>query len=84
MTSARIRIRLGPLAVHGPVTLVDADGHELFIEEGRSVALCRCGHSATKPFCDSSHKRVGFESRPCLLDTDEGRSATKPAGGPQT
>jgi CDGSH-type Zn-finger protein len=32
------------------------------ILEGEVVFLCRCGHSQEKPFCDSSHKRVGFES----------------------
>jgi CDGSH iron-sulfur domain-containing protein 3 len=61
----RIRTRAnGPYLVEGPVTLVDPDGQERFIPEGQNVALCRCGHSATKPFCDSSHKRVDFVSRP--------------------
>lgn len=50
----------GPYKVVGPVTIVDPDGREFALPEGKAVALCRCGHSRTKPFCDSSHKRVGF------------------------
>ena len=45
----------GPLIVRGPFTLGHADGAP--IEAGRVVALCRCGRSAVKPFCDGSHKR---------------------------
>jgi len=53
----------GSLKVSGPVRLLDADGNELLIPEGESVALCRCGHSQEKPFCDGSHKRASFSSR---------------------
>jgi CDGSH-type Zn-finger protein len=50
----------GPFLVKGSVKLVDADGNE-YDTGGRPVLeLCRCGASATKPFCDSSHRRVGF------------------------
>lgn len=52
----------GPYKVTGPVRLVDADGREWRLEEGRAVALCRCGRSATKPFCDRSHREAGFDS----------------------
>ncbi|TXH42120.1 MAG: hypothetical protein E6Q90_10225 [Actinobacteria bacterium] len=48
----------GPLAVSGPVRVLAADGSVL--EEAERVWLCRCGHSANKPFCDGSHRRVGF------------------------
>jgi CDGSH iron-sulfur domain-containing protein 3 len=44
------------------VTIVDADGNEFRVEAGRPVALCRCGRSATKPFCDKSHRETGFSS----------------------
>jgi len=47
----------GPLAVDGPITLVDAAG---VAETHERLFLCRCGHSGTKPRCDGSHKRVGF------------------------
>jgi CDGSH iron-sulfur domain-containing protein 3 len=50
----------GPYKVVGPITVVDAQGRSVELPEGTAVALCRCGHSQTKPFCDSSHKRVGF------------------------
>ena len=52
----------GPYKVSGPVRIVDADENEFVLPEGSSVVLCRCGHSAAKPFCDSSHKRLGFVS----------------------
>ena len=50
----------GPYHVKGGFKLVLSDGTEL--EAGEETWLCRCGHSRTKPFCDGSHKRVGFES----------------------
>jgi CDGSH-type Zn-finger protein len=50
----------GPYKLAGPVTIVDAEGREFELPEGSAIALCRCGHSRTKPFCDSSHKHVGF------------------------
>lgn len=51
----------GPLLVRGPVTLIDADGNEIEVK-GKNIALCRCGASDNKPFCDGSHKRIGFQS----------------------
>ncbi len=52
----------GPLLVKGPFTITTADGKELTIE-GKQTALCRCGSSGKKPFCDGTHKRVGFTSQ---------------------
>lgn len=52
----------GPYKVTGPVRIVDADGAEFPVEPGRAVALCRCGLSATKPFCDRAHRDAGFSS----------------------
>lgn len=54
----------GPYKVTGPVRLVDAEGGVFEVEEGRAIALCRCGRSRTKPFCDASHKEAGFASCP--------------------
>ena len=51
----------GPYLVKGPVVLLDADGNE-FREERATVALCRCGGSRTKPFCDGTHSKVGFRA----------------------
>ena len=51
----------GPLIVRGPVQILDSAGRE--IDPGReTVALCRCGRSARKPFCDGSHKAVAFRA----------------------
>jgi CDGSH iron-sulfur domain-containing protein 3 len=52
----------GPYKVTGPVRLIDPDGNELAFDAERPIALCRCGRSRTKPFCDASHKEAGFES----------------------
>lgn len=49
----------GPYLVRGTVTLTDADGNPYTIESP-NIALCRCGGSQTKPFCDGSHKTNGF------------------------
>jgi CDGSH iron-sulfur domain-containing protein 3 len=52
----------GPYKVTGPVTIIDADGNEFALPEGEGVVLCRCGASTTKPFCDKSHSKIGFEA----------------------
>jgi uncharacterized Fe-S cluster protein YjdI len=48
----------GPLFVRGRVRIVGPDGE--VIREDTRVALCRCGASENKPFCDGSHRRIGF------------------------
>jgi CDGSH-type Zn-finger protein len=51
----------GPLVVCGPVTVVDHQGRPLAPPPGKeNVALCRCGGSKNKPFCDGSHRALGF------------------------
>ncbi|MEX2586661.1 MAG: CDGSH iron-sulfur domain-containing protein [Actinomycetota bacterium] len=52
----------GPYLVRGPVSLVDPDGNEIVVK-GKNIALCRCGASENKPFCDGTHSKIGFESR---------------------
>lgn len=53
--------RDGPLIVRGPFRLVDMHGRE--IDAGREVvALCRCGRSRERPFCDGTHKLVDFRA----------------------
>jgi CDGSH-type Zn-finger protein len=52
-------IRNGPLIVNGPVELKDADGKSYPAKE--RMALCRCGGSTTKPFCDGTHSTIGFQ-----------------------
>lgn len=51
----------GPYLVKGPVLLVDAEGNE-YDAERATVALCRCGASKKKPFCDGTHAKVGFRA----------------------
>ena len=52
--------RNGPLIVNGPVELKDADGKLYPVKE--RIALCRCGASTTKPFCDGTHSKIGFQA----------------------
>jgi CDGSH-type Zn-finger protein len=62
----RVEIRCrenGPLVVTGEVKVVDHLGNEFADPSGKpNIALCRCGHSRTKPFCDGSHRGVGFQA----------------------
>jgi CDGSH-type Zn-finger protein len=51
----------GPLLVLGAVRVVDHLGNEFVIPPGKEfVALCRCGQSRNRPFCDGSHRTCGF------------------------
>jgi CDGSH-type Zn-finger protein len=53
----------GPYKVTGPIRLIDADGREYELPgDGEPVALCRCGGSTTKPFCDGTHSKIGFDA----------------------
>ena len=53
----------GPYKVTGPVKIIDVEGNEYDLsEQGKVVALCRCGGSTTKPFCDGTHSRIGFQA----------------------
>ncbi|MEK7247201.1 MAG: CDGSH iron-sulfur domain-containing protein [Chloroflexota bacterium] len=52
--------RNGPYRLYGLATIVDAEGNEYARPEGEWVHLCRCGRSGTKPYCDGTHKHVGF------------------------
>jgi CDGSH-type Zn-finger protein len=62
-TEVKITVRPnGPLRVEGVVRLLDAEGGEWDLTGKPGISLCRCGHSANKPFCDGSHKAAGFES----------------------
>ncbi|MBV8491407.1 MAG: CDGSH iron-sulfur domain-containing protein [Candidatus Eremiobacteraeota bacterium] len=60
MEPAVIKVREnGPYRVSGSFTITDADGNR-YDFEGEVVALCRCGGSSTKPFCDGTHNDNGF------------------------
>jgi CDGSH-type Zn-finger protein len=61
-TEVSIRVRpSGPYVVEGAVRVVDHLGNEFVAPAGKKgIALCRCGHSAQRPFCDGSHRTCGF------------------------
>ena len=70
MAEVEIKVRdNGPYKVTGPVRLIDAEGSRFEYEGDRPIALCRCGQSRTKPFCDASHKS-GFDSCPRAARSD--------------
>lgn len=50
----------GPLYLRGNLKLEDTEGKVIY--EGTRVALCRCGASSNKPFCDRSHQEIGFQA----------------------
>ncbi len=52
-------LKNGPLMVEGNFTVVDSEGNEVATKE--KAALCRCGGSNNKPFCDGTHNKIGFE-----------------------
>jgi CDGSH-type Zn-finger protein len=53
----------GPLVLLGPVRIVDHLGNAFTPPAGKeTIALCRCGNSKNKPFCDGSHRACGFQA----------------------
>ena len=52
----------GPLRITGKMVIKDGTGKDFGLGGRETISLCRCGHSANKPFCDGSHGRVGFQS----------------------
>ena len=62
MGEVTIRLRAnGPILVEGPFKLIDSAGNEFQLDAAKgNTALCRCGQSSKKPFCDGSHKACGF------------------------
>jgi CDGSH-type Zn-finger protein len=69
--------RDGPLLVRGPFRLQDQEGRE--IEVGReTVALCRCGKSRLRPFCDGSRKLVRFQAPSGVEDRSGGGRLDRP------
>lgn len=53
--------RDGPLLVRGPFTILDQGGNEIAVDRD-TVALCRCGHSRIRPFCDGTHRLTRFSA----------------------
>jgi CDGSH-type Zn-finger protein len=64
MAEVKIRMRPnGPFVVEGPFELTDSEGNKFIIPADKpAIALCRCGESSRRPFCDGAHKGCGFDS----------------------
>ncbi len=58
----------GPYVVDGEFRLIDANGQEVPIKK---AALCRCGGSVTKPFCDGTHSKIGFQGAIAAVEKTE-------------
>jgi CDGSH-type Zn-finger protein len=73
MAEVEIKTRLnGPYKVTGPIRLIDADGNEFDLGgKGEVIALCRCGASKTKPFCDKTHSKIGFQAAERAVAAEE-------------
>jgi CDGSH-type Zn-finger protein len=52
----------GPYLVEGDVEVVDVNGNKVDTTGRPKFALCRCGGSTTKPFCDGTHSKIGFQA----------------------
>ncbi len=73
----------GPLVIHGTVTIVDHLGNVFTPPPGKDrIALCRCGRSRIKPFCDGSHRECGFQAAETAVPatSPELKQSTEPGG----
>ena len=72
-----IRLRRnGPYVIEGDeVKVVDWNGAEYRVDR-RPIALCRCGASTTKPFCDGSHSKVGFQAAEAAVPDSQDKPAS--------
>jgi len=74
MTTIKVRHN-GPYLIEGDdVTVVDWNGAAYPIAR-RPVALCRCGASTNKPFCDKTHSRIGFQAAEAAVSGSEDKPA---------
>jgi 3-phenylpropionate/trans-cinnamate dioxygenase ferredoxin subunit len=74
MTTVRLR-RNGPYVIESEdVRVVDWNGVEYEVTR-RPIALCRCGASTNKPFCDGTHSRVGFQAAEAAVPGSEDKPA---------
>ena len=53
-------LKNGPLLVNGTIDLKDAQGNPISVKD-KTIALCRCGGSSKKPFCDGAHVKANFQ-----------------------
>ena len=63
MSDVTIRLREdGPLLVTGPVQVTDHEGNQFDLGGKETIALCRCGATGNRPFCDGAHRDAGFKA----------------------
>jgi CDGSH-type Zn-finger protein len=58
----------GSVRIEGDFEICDLQGRVFGLAGRTGISLCRCGHSEDKPFCDGSHKKVGFQSEIAARD----------------
>ena len=76
MTTIRVREN-GPYRIEADdVTVVDWNGNPYPVAKGRPIALCRCGASTKKPFCDGTHSKIGFQAAEAAVPGSEDKAAT--------
>jgi CDGSH-type Zn-finger protein len=69
MANTRITpLNNGPIRVEGEFEILDPAGVSFGLAGRTVISLCRCGHSANKPFCDGSHARTGFSDAVAARD----------------
>ena len=61
----------GPYVVEGDVELHDVDGARVDTTDKPRIALCRCGGSVTKPYCDGTHSKVGFQAAEAAVQQEK-------------
>jgi CDGSH-type Zn-finger protein len=63
LAATKVTVRSnGSIRIEGDFEIVDSEGGVFDLAGRTTIGLCRCGHSENKPFCDGSHKKVGFQS----------------------
>jgi CDGSH-type Zn-finger protein len=64
----------GPYVVSGDLTQIeikDINGNKYDLTGKQAVALCRCGASVKKPFCDGTHSRIGFQAAEAAVSAEQ-------------
>lgn len=84
MADVKITVRRnGPFRVEAPegaVELFDADGNKYDLTGKVAFSLCRCGGSVSKPFCDGTHSKIGFQGAEAAVQQADPAAAPKPPG----
>ena len=73
MSAQIIPCKDGPYIVRGDFEILDADGNPMTLRR-TTIALCRCGRSRTRPFCDGTHKLIGFRAEGGAAENPQPRS----------